>query len=726
MKKKYIKKKKAPSYAFGIEQIAANIQPIGDVTGNIGTAISTNANDTSKGAVAGAAFGGLGKGASMGAQLGSVAGPMGTAIGGAVGAVGGLLGGIFTGRKKRLAALKRQRQQAQTNETMAALGNQAEMEQEYWNDNGLAYSFENGGILPNMAWVDNNEVIRDNAGNLIKVPDNKPGTDNHLINSTHLDSVLSDKLKRPGTNKTFAQEGEKLTKMTKGSKGKDRFAKASDELNKLHANQMYNTLLSEQAAVKAKKGIKPKVKGVAPAYEVGKEDVWSSSDWQVHPGYEQYGRTKHIRGTGILLDTNGKAVTTSYVSPYELAVENEGGLNKTANISIPNTGKKRFVNAKNDIIPQIPQATYENIMNKSGENLWYYGGSIPAFDNFEVVGKNLKKEKQNNIKAWVNDIMSLFPGQIPEDQLTALQTAANNISVDGMTGETILIGENDVNTSNSTDNPSNPKDAAVIGSNAVTTTSGKKKRVSSTPVVTKQKTPLALTKPINTPTLPTVNKDIDLTPINAGLPKVVNRNSQLNPTNNLLSKFDFDPSIAALAAGLFAKPEYESQVYNPYAGAVNRALARRRINIEPTLAANRRSRAINNRNLANISPNTGANLAARTQSAVSEYAQNADLYANRDNANNQYLADAANMMHGLGQKFVENAVYTNDVNARNRAAVRNARNRSIENYNKWYQNKQLMKNQMERDKALYPLLKDYLSYGIKNELLTGLDTRYGK
>ena len=125
--------------------------------------------------------------------------------------------------------------------------------------------------------------------------------------------------------------------------------------------------------------------------------MWSSSDWQLHPGYESYGRTKHIRGTGTLLDTNGKAVTTSYVSPYELAVENEGGLNKTANISVPNAGKKRFVNAKNDIISQIPQVTYENIMNKSGENL-----------------------------------MNLFPGQIPENYLIALQEAANSPEGDNM------------------------------------------------------------------------------------------------------------------------------------------------------------------------------------------------------------------------------------------------------------------------------------------------------
>lgn len=701
MKKKCIKKKKAPSYAFGIEQIAANIQPIGDITGNIGTAISTNANDTSKGAVAGAAFGGLGKGASMGAQLGSVAGPMGTAIGGAVGAVGGLLGGIFTGRKKRLAALKRQRQQAQTNETMAALGNQAEMEQEYWNDNGLAYSFENGGVLPNMAWVDNNEVIRDNAGNLIKVPDNKPGTDNHLINSTHLDSVLSDKLKRPGTNKTFAQEGEKLTKMTKGSKGKDRFAKASDELNKLHANQMYNTLLSEQAAVKAKKGIKPKVKGVAPAYDDG-----LNPDENKTVGFHNVGKNLENLNKNL-----SKLVSwvPSIKMPDRVELLTEDEYNN-ADTRTQALYRMKHKDAKGNIEfrtvnPNITASSFNyDAANDFATNVY----------NLSQFGNNITPNGFTAASLIVN----------PQAKTTVL--SENDVPVDGITGETILIGENDINTSNSTGNLSNPKDTAVIGSNVATTTSGKKKRVSSTPVVTKQKTPLALTKPINTPTLPTVNKGIDLTPINAGLPKVVNRNSQLNPTNNLLSKLDFDPNIATLAAGLFAKPEYESQVYNPYAGAVNRALARRRINIEPTLAANRRSRAINNRNLANLSPNTGANLAARTQSAVSEYAQNADLYANRDNANNQYLADAANMMNNLGQQFAQNAVYTNDINARNRAAVRNARNRSIENYNKWYQNKQLMKNQMERDKALYPLLKDYLSYGIKNELLTGLDTRYGK
>lgn len=663
MKKKCIKKKKAPSYAFGIEQIAKGFQPVGNIFDAAGNVMTTAAPDTSKAAVAGETFKSLGKGASMGAQLGSIVPGIGTVIGGAIGAVGGALKGVFTGRKRRLEALDRQRKTAQTNETNLALANQAAIEQDYWNDNNLAYTFENGGILPNFAWVDNNEVIRDNAGNLIKVPNTKPGTDNHLINSTYLDSVLSDKLKRPGTNKTFAQEGEKLTKMTKGSKGKDRFAKASDELNKLHANQMYNTLLSEQAAVKAKKGIKPKVKGVAPAYETGTPTT---------VGGKAFAR---------FLDWWDRNSPSDYLD-RELMTKEEFDNSDERSKALYRVSHGGLAN------PNRPFRKIDYDYSKYGANA------------FDVVTKimNQANDLVNSSREY-----SLIQESAPKNK----------------------IGETNISGSDLIDNSNNSKKIGVIGNN-VATTNGKNKRVSSTPVVTKQKTPLALTKPINTPTLPTVNKGIDLTPINAGLPKVVNRDSQLNPTNNLLSKFDFDPSIATLAAGLFAKPEYESQVHNPYAGAVNRALARRRINVEPTLAANRRSRAINNRNLANISPNTGANLAARTQSAVSEYAQNADLYANRDNANNQYLADAANMMNNLGQQFAQNAVYTNDVNARNRAAARSARNRSIENYNKWYQNKQLMKNQIERDKALYPLLKDYLSYGIKNELLTGLDTRYGK
>lgn len=722
MKKKCIKKRKAPSYAFGLDQV----NQLSELIGSVGGAMANGADDTSKAMVAGSTFSGMGKGASLGSKIGSIGGPLGKGIGAAVGAVGGALGGLFTGRKKRQEALARERRQAQTNETMLALGNQAEMEQEYWDDNNLAYTFENGGILPDLAWVDNNEIIRDDAGNLIKVPNTKAGTDNHLINATHLDSVLSDKLKRPGTNKTFAQEGEKLTKMTKGSKGKDRFAKASDELNKIHANQMYNTLLSEQAEVKAKKGIKSKVKGVAPAYEIGKNGV--RFDRRYNAKFDSSGNYL------------GKIDSTAY-SPYEmniqtfpindtLTIDKKNNITDILNtrLSTANTslGTAKKYTPSPDVMADIA-SDYVSMFSQVMPDVEIT--NQPHFDNLEVVGTDLRKQRQEERQKYAQDLanhyMNMFSGNIPGEYLTALQYAANSAPVDGITGETILADNAKSNNAAATVETPVTKTSVASGNKVKT---GKTKRASVKTPVTAPREEIKL-EPL-TPRKQLLDVQAPASILESLTPpsKIKLKTTQPQQTNKF-NIADFDLSaisdMAPLMAGMFAKPEYESQVYNPYTGAINRAMARRKANIEPTLAANRRSRAISNRNLANISSNTGANLAARTQSAVGEYAQNADLYANRDNANNQYLAEYANMMNNLGQQFAQNAVYTNDLNARNRAAVRNARNRSIENYSKWHQNKQLMKNQMARDEALYPLLKDFLSYGTKNEYLTKLDKRYG-
>ena len=123
-------------------------------------------------------------------------------------------------------------------------------EQEYYNENDPVYTYANGGVTNNnLAFVDNNEVLRDIYGNLTEVPNTKKGTDNHLINATTLDSVLSDKIKKPSTNKTFAEEGKKLVKMTKKSKGTDRFAEASNRLNEYNANKQYEALLDKKKKI---------------------------------------------------------------------------------------------------------------------------------------------------------------------------------------------------------------------------------------------------------------------------------------------------------------------------------------------------------------------------------------------------------------------------------------------------------------------------------------------
>lgn len=256
--KKKINKKNVPAYAFGMDQLSnylggANV---------LGSAISGLSGEGSTGDVAGSTIGGIGSGAATGMTLG---GPIGAAAGGVIGGLAGLFGA--RSRKKQMEQMRRRKETM--NKTQLGMNTAANQTAEYWDDNVLAYTYENGGILPDLAYVDNNEVIRGDDGTIMQVPNNRPGTDNHLIDASNLESVLSDKIKRPGTNKTFAQEGKKLTRMTKPSKGKDIFADNTNMLNKRNANLAYDNLLSEQEEVKAKKGIKPKKKGI-PAYEDGK------------------------------------------------------------------------------------------------------------------------------------------------------------------------------------------------------------------------------------------------------------------------------------------------------------------------------------------------------------------------------------------------------------------------------------------------------------------------
>lgn len=626
--KKKINKKKVPAYAFGIDQGL-------EIASILGAGLQGFTEEGSGADIAGSTLGGAAKGASVGS---AILPGIGTAVGGVIGGVGNLVSGIF----RKNAINKQKRIKANAKEIAMGKGNAATLEQKYWDDNSLAYTFENGGILPDLAYVDNNEVIRDDFGNIAQVPNSKPGTDNHLIDASNLESVLSDKIKRPGTNKTFAQEGKKLVNMTKGSKGKDRFARNADRLNQINANAMYEQLLTEQEAVKAKKGVKPKVKGI-PAYEDGKRS--GIAQWLVD-------------------EFNSNQTGTTKSDAKKQAAKNilENGFTPIVNWLKSKSGDARA-------------------MDKTPYRRNYVTGSV-------------------------------------DRDVTALQNFVPTFdnSVDAITGETIPVGVNEP----IYDLPEVPfPDAAPIT------------KVKSVRKHTPASKPAKATNSLNQAPLLDIedfNPSLASDPVYAPLLNIEDFNPTLTPDEIKTpskSSSNFG-SLSGLSPILYnwiqsrRRLEIEDQVLNPYSGAINRAMASRRLNIEPTLAANRRSRAIARNNMARLNPNTGMNLAYGNQLATGEYAQNASVYANRDNANNQYLGEYANMMNNLGQQYVQNTVLTNDLNARNRAAARNFGATAAGQLGQWSQTKEKMRNQARRDRQILPYLQNFLRYGTVNSLVDSL------
>lgn len=622
--KKKINKKKVPAYAFGIDQGL-------EIASILGAGLQGFTEEGSGADIAGSTLGGAAKGASVGS---AILPGIGTAVGGVVGGVGNLVSGIF----RKNAINKQKRIKANAKEIAMGKGNAATLEQKYWDDNSLAYTFENGGILPDLAYVDNNEVIRDDSGNIIQVPNSKPGTDNHLIDASNLESVLSDRIKRPGTNKTFAQEGKKLVNMTKRSKGKDRFARNADRLNQINANAMYEQLLTEQEAVKAKKGVKPKVKGI-PAYADGKS--------------RKLGKEIPLL-SGEAFGIYADALKKFFTEPAKATTANSA-MNEAFDINSLNQqgglGSRKYWNSTNSSMTAAP-----------------YGEAVST----QVVNP--------------------------------------------ITGETIPVGVNEP----IYDLPEVPfPDAAPIT------------KVKSVRKHTPASKSTKATNPLNQAPLLNIedfNPSLAPDPIYAPLLSIEDFNPTLTPDEIKTpskSSFNFG-SLSGLSPILYnwvqsrRKPEVEDQVLNPYTGAINRAMASRKLNIEPTLAANRRSRAIARNNMARLNPNTGMNLAYGNQLATGEYAQNASVYANRDNANNQYLGEYANMMNNLGQQYIQNTVLTNDLNARNRAAARNFGATAAGQLGQWSQTKEKMRNQARRDRQILPYLQNFLRYGTVNSLVDSL------
>lgn len=696
--KKKINKKNVPAYAFGMDQLpnylgGANV---------LGSAISGLSREGSTGDAIGST---LGSAASLAGAGFSIGGPIGAAAGGVLGTAFGWIGARK--RKKQMEQMRRRKETM--NKTQLGMNAAANQTAEYWDDNELAYTYENGGILPDLAYVDNNEIIRGDDGTIMQVPNNRPGTDNHLIDASNLESVLSDKIKRPGTNKTFAEEGKKLTRMTKPSKGKDIFADNTNMLNKRNANLAYDNLLSEQEEVKAKKGIKPKKKGI-PAYEKGYSlrhpNIYTEALDEDLP-YVPVKRAKRSKDR-----TKDKLSTP--IDPVQL-LENR---------------KEYWKNNDLYYADQLPDVE----VTAKAPNTPAYMRHVQQWDPYwsSVLGAASDRDKaRSNVQLNPNKRIIQTYGSAPA--FYAPMTGDGIDSVTYANDEPISVDTPVIPTKTVSSTPTVNTTETVPSKSTTKTPSTRSAKAApnynfvDAPMLDIEEPVIgfndAYTQPLETTFKKPVTAKLDLSPIS-------NTVDNKKGPKDKAGIIDYSPEWLSLAPTVYnalqslRNPEYEQTVLNPYTGAITNTMARRRMNIEPARLANSRSRAISNYNLANINANTGANLAARTQAAVDEYAANANMYATKQNADNAYLGEYANTLNNLGQQFVQSRTLANDLNAKNRAAARSFGTAAVSQLGQWSQVNRQMKNQAARDNMVYPYLANFLAYGNPTELIQQMNRQY--
>lgn len=249
-------------------------------------------------------------GAAKGASIGMAAGPIGAAVGAVVGAVPGLIGkkgkvtpnGFYedpsvtysTGLRSNKDIRRQYREAKQRvagNRIAQGQGQDLESQfDETYDTDVISLAF--GGYSPSLAYVDDGELIQTPDGEVSKVPENGQPTDSNLVSLPGGSKILSDKMKVPGTKKTFAQLGEEMMTKRK-SKGKDRFAKNADKLNEMNNKRIHDQLFEQQESLKNKRG------------KVQSFDTTHFADGGVKSGYKNYNNYIYDKDTKKLpLDVN--------------------------------------------------------------------------------------------------------------------------------------------------------------------------------------------------------------------------------------------------------------------------------------------------------------------------------------------------------------------------------------------------------------------------------------
>lgn len=778
------KLKRVPQYAFGADAISnwgnmSGVDKANVITQGVGAVGSMIGNATSgKKPTAAGVIGGIGSGAAMGASIG---GPWGAVIGGAIGGItsgmgsggsvneqtgeyelpsgiAGLFGHSKSYIRNKAGRIKNGIQARQMSEQVAA---------DYYQENGYnELSLSKGGVVPStMAYLDDGEMLRMPDGTIGSIPEEGKPTDSNLLNVPVGTQVLSDKLKVPGTNKTFAEMGKKLMKKSK-KKVNNIYAENSQMLNERNNQATYQSLLEQQESIKNKKTNK---KQSIPTYEEGTSGVSGRKKVKLKYIYDPM-----LGGFGYIDPNTGGFVEMNDVRndllPDSMWIQNYNDSEEieqpivlkqdTATKSTHNVGKRDFLKLPNKNIKKNTPTIFNDhafeVAGKKyqiGDTFEYKGKQYKVTGNNEAVpvSKNATDLKEINDGFNWNLYRDVFTQGEPriigpsgagrystyqQNKTTNSIPNANdpyfigNMYMNGNWGDltvgerlssinpefnTPALGTIGTNTSDSYSIPTITQDT-TIPQTAVRSTPSTKRSTVQTSV--QQPVQEQVTGPIqpfsnDRPSLTELtSKPSKVLPkLNIGRPFVYNP-SPNDAVSNGLDMSSLYSTVATLAP-LFDRERAEkvdAYTYNPVYGPTN-------YNIDPILREATLSDRIARYNMANINPNTGANMAFGLQSAVNRNKTIANAYSTKNNAENQMAFNNAQIANQWGQQYADARHIAATEYAQNKANARNINRRNFASaLNNWGASLR-DKKQTSMDMAALEMLQPMLNYGTEDNVL---------
>ena len=778
------KLKRVPQYAFGADAISnwgnmSGVDKANVVTQGVGAVGSMIGNATSgKKPTAAGVIGGIGSGAAMGASVG---GPWGAVIGGAIGGIvsgmgsggsvneqtgeyqdpsgiAGLFGHSKSYIRNKAGRIKNGIQARQMSEQVAA---------DYYQENGYnELSLSKGGVVPStMAYLDDGEMLRMPDGTIGSIPEEGKPTDSNLLNVPVGTQVLSDKLKVPGTNKTFAEMGKKLMKKSK-KKVNNIYAENSQMLNERNNQATYQSLLEQQESLKNKKNSK---KQQIPSYENGTSGVYGRKKVKLKYIYDpMLGSFGYIDpNTGGFVEMNDirndLLPDSMWIQNYNDSEDIEQPITlkqDTVSKSTHNVNKRDFLKLPNKKIKKNTPTIFNDhayeVAGKKyqiGDTFEYKGKQYKVTGNNEAVpvSKNATDLKEINDGFNWNLYRDVFTQGEPriigpsgagrystyqQNKTTNSIPNANdpyfigNMYMNGNWGDltvgkrlssinpefnTPALGVIGTNTSDSYSIPTITQDTAIPQTAVRSTPSTKRSTVQTSvqqPVqeqVTGPIQPFSNDRPSLTELTSKPSKV--LPKLNIGRPFVYNPSPD-DAVSNGLDMSSLYSTVATLAP-LFDRERAEkvdTYTYNPVYGPTN-------YNIDPILREATLSDRIARYNMANINPNTGANMAFGLQSAVNRNKTIANAYATKNNAENQMAFNNAQIANQWGQQYADARHIAATEYAQNKANARNINRRNFASaLNNWGASLR-DKKQTSMDMAALEMLQPMLNYGTEDNVL---------